>query len=76
MYMTLEEARDTALDLIREISPFCKRVEIAGSVRRQKEYHIKDIEIVIIPNNNWLHDLRKFIMYYQGKFPSKYTKFY
>src|SRR5688572_15684369 len=32
----------------RRLSPFCERIEIAGSIRRQKS-EVKDIEIVCIP---------------------------
>jgi len=36
--------------LVKEISPFCSRVEIVGSIRRNTE-DIKDIDIILIPRN-------------------------
>ncbi len=44
----LARARNLAERIAVEISPFCERLEIAGSVRRQKET-VGDIEIVVIP---------------------------
>jgi len=44
-----------------EISPFCSRAEIVGSIRR-KEKKIKDIDIVCIPNN--LEEIIKYISDY------------
>lgn len=34
--------------IVAEIAPFCERVEVAGSVRRQKA-EVKDLEIVVVP---------------------------
>lgn len=42
-------AKDLAGRIARELSPACARIEIAGSVRREKP-EIGDIEIVCIPN--------------------------
>lgn len=46
--MSLEQAKQHAESLIRTFSPFCERIEIAGSIRRQK-FEIGDIELVVIP---------------------------
>lgn len=46
--MLLAEAQLIGLHLINIISPYCERIEIAGSVRRESPY-VKDIEIVLIP---------------------------
>lgn len=46
--MRLERARQYAEALIEQMRPFCERVEIAGSIRREKP-EVKDIEIVAIP---------------------------
>ena len=35
-------------DLVRQMRPFCHRIEIAGSIRRARQ-DVKDIEIVAIP---------------------------
>lgn len=48
--MQHSEAKHIAESLVKVIHPYCTRIEIAGSVRREKEY-CKDIEIVLIPIN-------------------------
>ena len=58
----------------------CRRIEIAGSVRRRKNEDIKDVEVVAIPDNSKLSDLRDRVngglagRVVMGPFPSKYTK--
>lgn len=42
------QAHLIATDLLKRLSPFCGRIEIAGSIRRRKT-EIGDIEIVAIP---------------------------
>lgn len=46
--MQLSHAQQIAQELIVILSPFCDRIEVAGSVRRRKNI-CKDIELVIIP---------------------------
>jgi DNA polymerase/3'-5' exonuclease PolX len=46
--LQLEAARDLAQNLVKQLAPFCKRIEIAGSVRRNKP-EVGDIELVAIP---------------------------
>jgi DNA polymerase/3'-5' exonuclease PolX len=46
--MLLGDAEYLAEQLLREIEPFCERVEIAGSIRRKKP-EVKDIELVCAP---------------------------
>lgn len=46
--MELSHARLLAEDLVQHLVPLCERVQIAGSIRRQKPFP-KDIEIVCIP---------------------------
>ncbi|RPI19622.1 MAG: hypothetical protein EHM58_01060 [Ignavibacteriae bacterium] len=48
--MLLTEAKDTANRLIDFLKPLCTKVEIAGSVRREKE-NVKDIEICLLTDN-------------------------
>jgi DNA polymerase (family 10) len=48
----------------KELKPFCKRIEIAGSIRR-REKHPFDIDIVLIPKDK--EKLEKF-MKNKGKF--------
>lgn len=53
--MKLSEASTLANRLITEISPYCVRCEVAGSIRRQKP-EVKDIEIVAIPKVDTAQD--------------------
>lgn len=46
--MESKRALKIANDLIAMLSPFCERIEIAGSLRR-KNSNVNDIEIVCIP---------------------------
>jgi DNA polymerase/3'-5' exonuclease PolX len=46
--MKLHQAKQIAERIKSELSPHCERIEIAGSIRRQKP-EVKDIEIVCIP---------------------------
>jgi len=46
--MNLEQAFEIAEGVRSQLAPFCKRIEIAGSIRRKKP-EVKDIEIVCIP---------------------------
>lgn len=48
MTYPLSTACGIAEEIIENISPFCERVEIAGSIRREKPF-VKDIELVAIP---------------------------
>lgn len=45
--MTLQTIKHIAEDTIQMLKPYCKRIEIAGSIRREKP-EPKDIEIVCI----------------------------
>lgn len=44
----LAVAAKLAAKIVAEITPFCYRCEVAGPVRREKEW-VKDIEIVAVP---------------------------
>lgn len=46
--MNVTQAYEIAEDLVRLMKPWAERVEIAGSIRRQKT-DVKDIELVAIP---------------------------
>jgi len=46
--MELEEAKKIADKYVKILKPYCLRIEIAGSIRREKS-EVKDIEIVAIP---------------------------
>ncbi len=49
--MRFEKAYSIAERVMKLLKPFCDRIEIAGSLRREKE-EVKDIEIVAIPKSN------------------------
>jgi len=46
--MDLQEAKEIAEGLKYTLQPYCEKIEIAGSVRREKP-QVKDIELVCIP---------------------------
>lgn len=46
--MELLKAKDIAVHICYKLEPFCDKINIAGSIRRQKEL-VKDIEIVCLP---------------------------
>src|SRR5437867_4027103 len=77
--MTLAEAQKIADEIMATLTPFCLRIEIAGSIRRQKPENIKDVEVVLIPSPYCLSKLADIINNRWGrpsigKWPSKYTR--
>ena len=50
--MDLQIAKSIADEVIKRLSPYCHKIEVAGSVRRQKP-RVKDIDIVLIPSDLW-----------------------
>lgn len=46
--MKLNQAQNLAERIIETMQPYCQRVAVAGSIRRQKP-EVKDIEIVAVP---------------------------
>ena len=50
--MKLEEAYQIAEKIKKQLEPYCDRIAIAGSLRREKT-DVKDIEIVAIPNDRF-----------------------
>jgi DNA polymerase/3'-5' exonuclease PolX len=51
----LAEARKTAERLLKMLAPVCERIEIAGSIRRQKP-EVGDIELLLIPRAEMVPD--------------------
>jgi DNA polymerase/3'-5' exonuclease PolX len=70
--MELEKARAIAEELVSLLSPVCTRIEIAGSIRRQKP-DVGDIELLIIPNEDKLAILLEVLMQ-QGIFEKRPNK--
>lgn len=54
--MKLIQAENLANRIIETMQPFCQRVAIAGSIRRQKP-EVKDIEVVAVPKLGQPKDL-------------------
>ncbi|GAG61632.1 unnamed protein product, partial [marine sediment metagenome] len=50
--MELERAQRTAEAVVKQLSPYCKKIAVAGSVRRKKPWP-KDIDLVLIPDDLW-----------------------
>lgn len=54
--MEYKKAKEIAIKLRKQLEPFCKYIEIVGSLRREKQ-DVKDIEFVIIPRTTKITDL-------------------
>lgn len=50
--MELERAKSIATEVIKRLAPYCERIEVAGSIRRQRPV-VKDIDLVLIPSDSW-----------------------
>ncbi len=50
--MELERAQSIADEVMKRLSPYCQRIAVAGSVRRQKLFP-HDIDIVLMPSDPW-----------------------
>lgn len=48
--MSLRQARAVASEMVEALRPYCHRVEVAGSIRRGRDW-VNDIEIVAIPKS-------------------------
>ena len=50
--MRLEQAIEIANEVVARLKPYCRRIEVVGSIRRRKA-SIGDIDIVLIPSDAW-----------------------
>ena len=50
--MDLQRAEKIASEVIKRLSPYCQRIEVAGSIRRRKEW-VNDVDLVLIPLDLW-----------------------
>lgn len=50
--MDIERAKSIAAEVIKRLSPYCQKIETAGSIRRRKPFP-RDIDIVLIPSDPW-----------------------
>lgn len=48
----LERAQKTADAIVKRLAPYCKKIEVAGSIRRRRP-RVRDIDIVLIPSDPW-----------------------
>ena len=75
--MKLDEARKLAGELREQLKPYCIRIEIAGSIRRQRS-NVKDIELVAIRKSQDLRLLKWTLEKYpriKGRADGKYMQF-
>ncbi len=49
---SLEHAEKVAQAVVKRLSPYCAKIEIAGSIRRRKPW-VNDIDICLIPADAW-----------------------
>lgn len=54
--MTLHEAQYIADGIKAKLAPYCERILVAGSIRRQKK-DCSDIDLVVIPRRDQIKDL-------------------
>lgn len=50
--MILERAQKIAEAVVKRLTPYCKKIEVVGSIRRRKPW-VKDIDLVLIPSDLW-----------------------
>ncbi len=50
--IALERAEKVAGEVVKRLSPHCKKIEVAGSIRRRKSW-VQDIDLVLIPSDLW-----------------------
>ncbi|MBW2560817.1 MAG: hypothetical protein JRE40_08180 [Deltaproteobacteria bacterium] len=50
--ISLERAEKIAAEVVKRLSPYCQKIEVAGSVRRKKPW-VRDIDFVLIPSDLW-----------------------
>jgi DNA polymerase/3'-5' exonuclease PolX len=48
--MTFDHSRQLAQKIVEELAPFCAKIEVAGSIRRECR-NVNDIDLVLIPKS-------------------------
>jgi DNA polymerase (family 10) len=48
--MELQKAQSIADEIVSRLKPFCSRISVAGSIRRQKPW-VRDVDIIAIPSS-------------------------
>ncbi len=59
--MDLKGAQSIAEGVVRQIGPYCEKVVVAGSIRRQKPF-VRDIDLVVIPKDRAALDQSLIVM--------------
>lgn len=54
--MELEKAKAIADTIVKALEAYCDRIEVAGSIRRQKPT-VRDIDLVLVARDRWNLDL-------------------
>lgn len=52
MAIELERAQKIAKVVVERLAPYCKKIEVAGSIRRRKLW-VNDIDLVLVPHDLW-----------------------
>ena len=50
--MELKKGQAIATLLIKRLRPYCRRIEVAGSIRRKRPV-VHDIDLVLVPSDLW-----------------------
>ena len=50
--MELQKAKAIADNVVKVLEPFCDRIQVAGSIRRQKPF-VNDIDLVLVARDRW-----------------------
>ena len=50
--IALERAEKIAEAVVKRLEPYCKKIEVAGSVRRKRPW-VNDVDFVLVPDDLW-----------------------
>lgn len=50
--IALERAEKIAEAVVKRLAPYCKKIEVAGSIRRRRP-RVNDVDICLIPSDLW-----------------------
>ena len=71
--MELEKAKVIADKVVAKLEPYCDKIQVAGSVRRQKPF-VNDIDIVLIPRDRAALDQTLMVMGHYKMAGNKITR--
>jgi len=61
MPIALAQADKLAAKIVAELTPFCERIEVAGSIRRRRPA-VNDIDLVVLPHEDQVNALRERVL--------------